>query len=49
VIYDKDIMKIEESEILEMKASNTYLKVSEGQIRGLLEKCYFAFYSIHLF
>jgi predicted amidohydrolase YtcJ len=26
VIYDKDIMKIEESEILEMKASNTYLK-----------------------
>ncbi|MFT7335041.1 MAG: putative amidohydrolase YtcJ [Porticoccaceae bacterium] len=26
VIYDKDIMKIEESKILEMKASNTYLK-----------------------
>jgi predicted amidohydrolase YtcJ len=26
VIYDEDIMKIEESKILEMKASNTYLK-----------------------
>jgi predicted amidohydrolase YtcJ len=26
VIYDKDIMKIDESKILEMKASNTYLK-----------------------